>query len=385
MKIVDVAAVPLTARFADLYGGDAAIPPHILRPASHFGRVPRTGQYSTLVRITTDDGLVGHGEAWGLPLPEATAMWVERLVAPLLIGRDADDIDGIWCELVDYFARVGHSTSVAMEAVSGVDIALWDLRGLRAAAPVCELLGGRRREWIDCYVSPIMFQDSPDATRAAARAFVDEGFRAVKLKAGRGVERDLGDAAAVRDAVGSDIAILIDANGGYDLADATALAEGLAKLDVHWLEEPLPPTRLADMAELRRRSAIPIALGENEFNRHQFELILVNGCADIVMPNITRAGGVTGCLQIAMLASEYGTGFSLHGVGAGIMQHASLHLLASLPENALFEVNRFPNPLREGLTEPLLVADCGSLAVPAGPGLGCTVSPEAVRQFGPAA
>lgn len=385
MKIAEVTAVPLTARFADLYGGAAAIPAHILRPASHFGRVPRTGQYSTLVRIATEDGLVGHGEAWGLPLPEATALWVERLIAPLLIGRDADDIDGIWRELVDYFARVGHSTSIAMEAVSGVDIALWDLRGLRAGEPICALLGGSRRDRIDCYVSPIMFHDDVAATRAAARAFVDDGFRAVKLKAGRGVERDLADAAAVRDEVGPDVGLLIDVNGGYDLAEATRLADGLEQTGVTWLEEPLPPTRFADMAELRRRSAVPIALGENEFTRHQFELFLANGCADIVMPNVTRAGGITGCRDIAALAAEHGAGFSLHGVGAGLMQHASLHLLASLDADALFEVNRFPNPLRESLAAPVLVATNGSLPVPGLPGLGCAVLPDAVERFGAAA
>lgn len=379
-KIIEVSAVALTARFADLYGGADAIPATILRPASHFVGIPRTGQYSTLVRIATDDGLVGYGEAWGLPLPQASALWVERIIAPVLIGRDADDIDGVWRELVDYLARVGHSTGTAMEAVSGVDLALWDLRGRRAGKPVADLLG-RRRTHIDCYASPVMFADDLSLTRAAARAFVEEGFDAIKIKAGRGVARDVDDVANVRDEVGPDVDILIDVNGAYDLDQAKRLADGLAVHDIAWLEEPMPPTRLSDMAALRRHSAIPIALGENEFTLAQFEHFLAGGCADIVMPNITRAGGFTGCLQIAAAAKAHGARFSLHGVGAGLMQSASLNLLASLEETPLFEVNRFPNPLREALTRPILELEKGRLAVPDGPGLGLAIQDEAVTRF----
>ncbi len=381
MKITAVTAVALTARFADLYGSEASIPRHVLRPASHFTGIPRTGQYSTLVTIETDDSCIGYGEAWGLPLPEATALWIERLIAPVLLGRDPADIDGIWLELTGFFSRIGHSTSVAMEAISGIDLALWDLSGKAAGRSVASLLG-RKHDAIDCYVSPIMFQDNEVATREAARAFVDEGFRAIKMKAGRGVDRDLADARAIRDEVGPAIGLLVDVNGGYDLEAATTLAEGLAALDIVWLEEPLPPALLSDMATLRRRSAVPIALGENEFNLAQFQQFLEGGCADIVMPNVTRAGGITGCRAIAALAAEHGARFSLHGVGAGLMQCASLQLLAALDAPSLFEVNRFPNPLRDALTDPAVEVVGGRMVVPSGDGLGCVVRPEAVVRFG---
>lgn len=380
-RIVAVEAVPLTARFADLYGGEAAIPASILRPAAHFTGAPRTGQYATLVSITTDDGLTGHGEAWGLPLPEATALWIERLVAPALLGRDAGDIEGIADELTDYFARVGHRESIAAEALSGVDLALWDLAGRRAGRSVADLLG-RRRDRVDCYVSPIMFAATQTETRDAARAFADEGFRGVKMKAGRGVERDVADARAVRDAVGPGVALLVDVNGGYALDEATRLAEGLEALGVHWLEEPLRPEAIGDTAELRRRTAIPIALGENDFTIERFAVLLARGLADIVMPNVTRAGGLTGCRRIAALAAAHGARFSLHGVGTGVMQHASLQLLAALDSPALFEVNRFPNPLRDALTPAVAIED-GRMVVPDGAGLGCAIDAAAVARFGP--
>lgn len=380
MKITVVTAVALTARFADLYGSEAAIPRHVLHPASHFAGIPRTGQYSTLVTIETDDGRIGHGEAWGLPLPEATALWINRLIAPTLLGRDPADIDGIWLELTGYFARIGHSTSVAMEAISGIDLALWDLAGKAAGRSVAALLG-RKREAIDCYVSPIMFQDDEASTREAARAFVDEGFKAIKMKAGRGVDRDLADARAISDEVGPAIGLLVDVNGGYDLEAATTLAEGLAALDIVWLEEPLPPALLSDMATLRRCSAVPIAIGENEFNLAQFRQFLEGGYADIVMPNVTRAGGITGCRAIAALAAEHGVGLSLHGVGAGLMQCASLQLLAALDAPSWFEVNRFPNPLRDMLTHPAVAIVDGRMVVPDTPGLGCAIHAEAVTRF----
>ena len=381
MKIAALRATPLTARFADLFGGEAAIPAAIARPASHFAAIPRAGQYATLVSVEAEDGAIGHGEAWGLPVPDATALWIERAIAPLVIGRDADDVDGVHALLTGYFARIGHAGSIALEAVSGLDLALWDLRGRRAGRSVGALLG-RKREAVDCYVSPIMLEADEASTRAAARAFVDAGFRAVKLKLGRGVDRDLGDARAVRDEIGEDRALLLDVNGAYDLADASRLADGLADLAIHWLEEPLHPAHIADMSALKRRSAIPLAAGENDFTLAQFARLIDDG-VDVVMPNVTRAGGITGCRAIAAYAARAGARFSLHGVGAGLMQAASLHVLSALDEPALFEVNRFPNPLRESLTAPPLEPVEGRLRAPSGDGLGVAVQADAVARFGP--
>jgi len=381
MKIARLEAVPLAAEFAELYGGVDHIPPWISRPAAHFQAVPRSGQYSTLVSLETDDGRLGYGEAWGLPLPEVTALIVNRILAPMFMGQPLAQAERIAAQAHDYLWNLGYTRGATLEALSGVDIALWDLRARLQNRTLADLLGGARRQSIACYASPVMFKSVPAESEQAAMDFIDGGYRAIKIKAGRGVDTDLEHIAAVRGAVGEDIDLMVDVNGGYDADTAIELARRAAPLDIKWLEEPVPCGRNEDLRRIKQETGVTIACGENDFTEDDFRALIVEGQVDVVMPNVTRAGGITGTMAIARLAAEHGAGFSMHGVGSALMQCASIHVLSVLDNAEPFEVNTFPNPLRDRIAIPAPRLEEGMLCLPTGAGLGCMVDEEAVLGF----
>jgi len=379
--ITSVEAIPLAALWEDLYGGIETAPPSLLRPSANFQGLPRRGQFSALVLVRDSDGVTGIGEAWGLPHADVAATIVNDLLRPAAVGRDADDIDGLWTLLVGAAEGLGHTRGFMMEAISGLDIALWDLRGKRRGRALSDLLGGRRQEFVPCYASPVRFSDDPAERIALVKEFVDAGFRGVKIKAGRDVDRDAEYVASLREALGPDFRLLVDVNCGWDAERAASFARAVEPYDVFWIEEPLPPDRPAELAAVRRAAQVRIATGENDFTVPQFRQLLDHGAADIVTPNVTRCGGVTGLLRIAELAEARGVGVALHGVGSAVMLAASLHCMSALPNGVCMEYNRFPNPLRETLAAaPASFRDSG-LAVPGGPGLGIELNWDVVERF----
>ena len=381
MNITRVLATPLSANFADIFGGIDKVPSWMLRPTAHFQSIPRSGQYSTLVTVEVEDGTVGYGEAWGLPIPEVSATIVNKLIAPMLEGQPLESFPRLWNELTLYFKRLGFTRGGTMEALAGVDNAYWDLRGRLENLPVSELIGPKCRSAVECYASPIMFKETAAESRLAAVEFRQAGFNAIKIKAGRGVATDAEHIRSVRETVGPDIDLMIDVNGGYVVETAIALARAVEDCNIAWLEEPVPSSALGDYARIKSETGIRVAVGENDFTDDDFRSLLEFGKADIVMPNVTRAGGITGVLKIAALAQDYGAEFSLHGVGSGLMQCASLHVLGVVPNARYFEVNTFPNPLRDRLALPAPRLEGGCLHLPEGPGLGCAVDPQTVEVF----
>jgi D-arabinonate dehydratase/D-galactarolactone cycloisomerase len=379
-RIASVHAEPLSATWERVFGAEP-VPDELRHPASHFMCVPRTGQFSTVVTIATDDGTQGIGEAWGLPVPGATASIIRDFLAPMLVGRSLGEHRAFWSMMIDYLARLGHTRGCMLEALSGIDIALWDLRARLAGRPLCECLGAPLHSRIETYASPVLFKATPGESAAAALDFAAQGFRAIKVKAGRGPSTDAAHLAAVRDACGPQIALMVDANGAFDIETALDLANRIAPLGIAWLEEPLPPGRPHEMAVLRRQCAIPLATGENDFCTADFASLLEAGAVDILQPNVSRAGGITGTLEIAALAREHGASVSLHGVGSGIVQYASLHAMAVLAHARWFEFNLFPNPLRDRLATPPLRPVDGFLDVPRAPGLGCGMDSEIIEKF----
>ena len=193
MNITKVEAIPLFAAFADAFDGD--VPPELSLPAFSMRNSPLLGQGAVIVRIETDEGLVGIGEAMGRPGPRGTAAHINEVLAPMLLGADPRHHLALWTAMNEQmrFAPMG---------ISGVDIALWDLRGKIYGDSLTNLLGGVMRETVDCYASPIPYMAMPDASAGKAREFLQEGFRAVKLKIGRGINTDIEHVAAVRDAIG---------------------------------------------------------------------------------------------------------------------------------------------------------------------------------------
>lgn len=380
MKISSIEAVTLEVDFATHFGGAERVPEEYARPGASFHVVPRSGQYSTLVYVTTDTGLVGVGECWGLPVASLCRTIIETFLSRIYLWENPQDVEGLWERAFQACDRLGYDGGVFMEALSGIDIALWDILGRASGEPLAVLLGGQLGEAVACYAGSVRYHREVEASAQAARDYVEEGFRAIKVKVGRELGQDVATVAAIREAVGEEVALLLDANCGYERETAVKFAQQVDGFGLHWLEEPVRRGDWEGLAKVRKNSPIPLAVGENEFTAEAFERILREGRVDIVMPNITRCGGVTGFCRIAAVAKAAGAKVSLHGVGGAVMLAASLHALGAIPGAELFEYNRFLNPLRDDLLiEPIRFHD-GALETPRGAGLGVELRQEMVER-----
>ncbi|MBZ6078243.1 mandelate racemase/muconate lactonizing enzyme family protein [Microvirga puerhi] len=369
MKIVRLTGIPLLASFADIFGGKDKIPPHISSPASHFRRIKRTGQVTTLVVAQGDDGSIGYGEAFGLPHPYAASAIVNEVIAPFLVGATLDDPAEMMSDLQRYFSALGSTRGPAMEAISGADIALWDLKARAKDMPLATLLGSSPGP-VATYVSPVGMHATVKESAHAAQAFVEQGFVAIKLKIGRGREIDIAHLAAVRDAIGPEMPLFVDANCAYDVETAISIASALAPYDVGWFEEPIPPENPQALAEVRRQSPVPIAAGENEFTIDAYRSLVAANAVDFLQPNITRAGGVSGLLAVGELCAAEGIQMAPHGVGGCAAVGATLHACRAAKAFYSYEANRLLNPLRDIMgIHPARLED-GSLIAQALPGHG---------------
>lgn len=381
MKITDIEAIALAAPFAQAFGGLDNVPPELLRPAANQVATPRGGQFSTIVRVRTDEGIEGIGEAFGLPAPEITATIVARHFKPLLIGRDPRDTTVLW-ELAYGAQRGGGQTAGFMlEALSGIDAALWDIKGKALGLSVAQLLGGAFRDRIPVYASPVPFMPAPEESARAAQALAARGFHGIKLKVGRGIEEDLAHVAAVRQAIGSGIDLMLDLNCAYDARTAITLARQLLPYNIFWIEEPTPPEDLAGLAEVHRRAEMPVVTGESVYTAFAMRDILVRGAADSLQPNIAKAGGITECARIGELARIFNVSIAPHGVGSGLAIAAALQWCASLPNLLVYEANQFFNPLREVVINETIELCDSHLVVPPGPGLGVSLNEEGIAPY----
>ena len=343
-----------------------------------------------LVRIETADGTVGWGECWG-PIA-GTREVIDERIAPLLSGRDAAAVESIHADLVFDLRSAYHST-VPAGAVSGVDLALWDLRGKEAGAPAATLLGGKRRESVAAYATGHFwppadeFAEVKESVVAEAESHVDAGFDALKLKIGLqrhfgwGPEYDLELVRAVRAAVGDDVAVMADANHAYDLPAARRVAEGLAEVDAAFFEEPLAPDRIDAWARLNRESPVPIAGGECWAFEPEFRRVANAGAADVLQPDVTSAGGLTSARRAAEVGDAAGLATYPHVFGSAVALAASLQLLSTLPGSPRLEFDRTPNPIREDLAADPIRNEGTEVPVPDGPGLGIEIDRETLDRF----
>lgn len=352
-------------------------------PMSAQGRVEsrtglRTHRYAFLVEVHTDAGITGVGSCSGNGL--VLEAIVAHVLKPLLVGTDPLAIEEIWDTA--YFragVRAFGSRGVGVVALSGVDIALWDLAGKVKRAPVHELLGGKVRDRVEVYATALY----PEATAAVvekAEALARRGFHGIKIKVGFDLARDIEIVTAVRSALGPDFPLMTDANMGYGL-DAALAAAAFEKLGTGWLEEPLFMEDVAGHARLKAATAVPVALGENLHTRFAFESFMARDAVDVLQPDVARTGGISEGRTIAAAAAERGLPVSLHTYGDGIALAASLHLAAVLDNGAVMEFDCNENPLRSHLLQEPLEPDNGSMRPPDGPGLGVTLDPEALRRF----
>jgi D-galactarolactone cycloisomerase len=380
MKIAQIDVVPLEATFARQFGGIDKVPPQLLRPAAHFQKIVRAGQYATLAFIRAEDGTTGVGEAFGLPHPAPTALLIERVIAPGLIGLPIGDPTEMLAEYTEYFAAMGHGRGMPAEAMSAIDMALWDLKAKLAGKPLCELLGGSPGP-VPLYASPVPFLPTLDASATAAKALVAQGYKAIKLKVGRGAGIDLDHIGAVRAAIGPGVGLMLDVNCGYDEPTAIEVGRQLSRHAVTWFEEPIPPGDPAALARVRAKSTAPIAAGENEFAMHDFQALAQAGAVDVLMPNIARAGGVSGLMALGRLCAKHGIKLGPHGVGTCVAVAAALHVCRATEGFGIYEANRLLNPLRDDMPRQKLVLADGAFLTPDGPGHGGDPRPDVMDSF----
>lgn len=368
------------------------VTPHVLEARlresfawSFSGTDRRTG---LLVEVESDDGVVGWGEAYGPARPNRA---VVEAMTPLLLGRDALATEALWQTLYDQFRDHGQR-GLVVQAISGVDIALWDLKGRTLGQPVHRLMGGPIRERVRAYATGLYRRPSGDAAAYLAEeaaGYAAEGFGAVKLKVGFGVEEDLRNLRAVRAAVGEGCGLMMDANHGYDVTGALRLGRAGADLDVRWFEEPVVPEDVDGYAELRRGQPIPVAGGECSFTRHDFRRLFAARALDIVQPDTCATGGLSEAKKIADMAWAHGVRYVPHVWGTGVALATALQLLAVLPHNPpahfawepVLEFDRTEHPFRQAVLRQPIEHEAGWVRVPTGPGLGVEIDRDAVRRF----
>ncbi len=363
---------------------------------SDFGRVASFD--STLVRIETDAGIVGHGEARGSVFSSSvnTALnaIVETELAPLLVGEDPRNITRLWDVMYNgtragYALDRGHvfpamgRRGLNVAAISAVDIALWDILGKSLDAPVWRLLGGRRHERMPAYASGGW--KPADQVADELRAFLDTGgFRAVKMRVGSGdgtLAHSVARVHAAREGLGPDVDIMCDAHGTYTVAEAKRFCRLVEPCNIAWFEEPVTADDKPGLAEVRASTDIPIATGESEFTRFAFRDILSLRAADILQPDLSIAGGITETMRIEALCAAYQVRFAAHIWGGATTFAAGLHCSAAATSSFILEYSVGANPMLHGLAvEDFQVAD-GHIEIPDRPGLGVTIDEDFVARY----
>jgi L-alanine-DL-glutamate epimerase-like enolase superfamily enzyme len=338
--------------------------------------------HAMLVRVETDEGISGFGEGLARFSPRAAAVVVKDILTPVVLGQDPFTVELVWEKMYAVMRGRGHSKGFVLEAMSAVDIALWDIIGKALDRPLHHVLGSYGRTSLPAYASSLLFKPTPELVREA-EALAAQGFSGMKLKIGQGLEADLRNAREIRRAVGPQVRLMTDANCAYDTLDALDLGRRLEAEGVYWFEEPVAPENLEGYTKLAHALDMAIAGGETEFNRWAFKELLVRHAIDIIQPDIARAGGFTETRKIAALSSAFDVPVAPHtGAGSAVAVAASLQWAAALPNFLIFEYMYPPNPLREELlVEPLPPPKEGRVEVPQGPGLGIEVSEKALARF----
>jgi len=345
-----------------------------------------------LVRVEASDGTVGWGECWG-PIAGSRET-VEEFLAPAVAGRDPAAVERIHEDLRDR-SRAAYQSVVPYPAISGVDVALWDLRGKLQDEPVAAALGGRRRDAVRAYATGHYFKADAGgrprdldaqydriASEAAGNA---DRFGAIKAKIGlsflgHGPAEDVELVGRIREAVG-DATVMVDANYAYDAGTARQVGRGLADVDVYWFEEPVPPENAEGYAHLREALDVRVAGGECH-TPPEFDRLFAAGALDVAQPDVCNVGGLTAARRVADRAGAAGVPVVPHVWGTPVAIAASLQLIATLPGRPWLEFDNSSNPLREELAVTGFdVRGDGSVAVPDGPGLGIDIDEDALERY----
>jgi L-rhamnonate dehydratase len=362
----------------------------LLRPRGTIDTAIADGsQDGLLVRVHTDDGIIGLGEVDSSPaiakaiIEAPSSHKLCNGLAALLIGENPLEIGRLWQKMYKgslYYGRRG----AAIHAISGVEIALWDIAGKAAGKPIHALLGGARRDKVKAYASTLMPDKPGDAARAVETQ-MKAGFKAVKLgwgPLGQSAELDVALVAAARKAGGEDLDLMIDVGKGWQSArDGIDRARRMEEYNPFWIEEPFWPDDYAKYAALAAAVSTPIAGGEEETTLADFERLVEKGNVEILQPDVTRAGGISECLRVADYARRQGRRCVLHAWSTGIIKAATLQVLAAMEEAEYMEYCVQTTDLNQRLVAERFPLKDGHVSIPTGPGLGIELDEAALKEF----
>ncbi|WIW44915.1 mandelate racemase/muconate lactonizing enzyme family protein [Bradyrhizobium sp. 62B] len=327
---------------------------------------------SLLVRVVTDQGLVGWGEAFGFRAVASARLAIEQLIAPICIGQDAAQIEPLMVNVQKKLHVFGRGGALSF-AISAVDIALWDLAGKAANMPLCGLLGGGEKE-LDCYASLVRYSE-PAWVRTAVRQAIDAGFRALKLH-----EIELPAIRTAREEAGADIELMLDVNCPWTLYEARQKAQELKAIHLKWLEEPIWPPENFDGLAAVRASGMPTAAGENVYTLMDFERLLAAKAVDFIQPSPAKMGGLSELRKIFPLAAIHNIPVMLHSFYDGPGLLAAIHATAALGTAvSMIEWRWFD--LEATIYGDALRTKGGRIAVPQGPGLGLDPDPDVIKAY----
>lgn len=354
---------------------------------------------SLLVRLRTDEGVEGWGEGGQTGPPELTKVVVDCALAPLVTGEDPFASSVLWERMYDVTRDYGQKGAV-VGAISGVDIALWDLKGRALGVPVYSLLGGPFRTAVVPYATGMYYKQGRDVAdqfrilEEEAAGYAAQGFTAMKMKIGFFEPRqDIALVGAIRQAIGPDVRLAVDANHAYNAYTAIEVGCGIQPHDIAWFEEPCLPEDIRGYLEVKRRISIPLSGGEVEYTSFGARELIVQRAVDIIQPDTCGCGGITECMRTAALARAFGVQYFPHVWGSVVGLAASLHVLAALPpcpptanpvpyyQEPLLEFDRNVSPLRDELSREPVRFEHGRVAVPGGPGLGITIDETILERY----
>lgn len=371
MRIASVETVRIRQSAQEFYERDALA---VVAGAEHPMEV-------VIVRVGTSDGRVGYGECVSYGALEPVSVSVERVLAPLLTGEDPSAIGRLWEKMYSATYRLGRR-GVMISAMSGVDIALWDLRGKELGAPIYSLLGGEGRR-MKGYITGGYYRADKGIPELVEeeKGYVKAGFENVKIKIGAlPHSQDLERLKRVKEAVGEKVGIAVDANNTYDFNSALRMGRELEKLGVTFFEEPISTDHLALSSELARLLDVPIAGYETGYSLYEFRDIIETHAVDIVQSDAAWNGGITEILRIGTLARAHGFRVIPHYSAGGIGFVASLHAALAM-DSPMIEFHLRPNPFRDGLAGQAIRHERGEFLPPDRPGLGISPDEKVIERY----
>jgi len=344
-----------------------------------------TARSTVLVRVEAENGLVGIGESHAPAAPRVVCTIIEDLFAPLLIGEDARQIDVLWERMFSAMRLRSHTQGFTLEAMAGIDIALWDLLGKQRGEPIWMMLGGAYRTRLPVYSSGIPGRSLEDRLEAVKKV-LEGGFRLLKTSCGRGsLRQEMKLVRSLSEAIGERGQLLVDAHGAFDLSDALQFAHFLEGLgNITWLEEPLVPEEHRGYQELTRATTLRIAMGETECNRYSVRDRLLNRECDILLPDVCRAGGISETFKIARLADMFGVSWASHvSTSTPIHLMAGLHVGAATPN---FFISELPHGFAAGPFGNILLSapvdyHKGYITLDSRPGLGIDLNEKEIERL----